>query len=254
MNDHTAILETPTGSEIFWSDDRAFGEGTSLSLGLRNSKTLRPPLDRNLKEHTFCSRQARQDILANSDEDLRCMERLKAGEDLALNELMARWQNPLVHFILRYAGNFEDALDLAQETFVRVFENREHYEPRARFSTWLFTIATNLCRNLSRWRNRHPAVSMHSSGDEDESTLEDTMVAPGDTPSDSAERNDLASAVRRQIQDLPHDLKTVVLLFEYQDLGYEQIASVLGCTPKAVETRLYRARQLLRDRLERWLK
>ena len=180
------------------------------------------------------------------------MLRLKGGEDLALNELMGRWQNPLVSFILRYTGNEQDALDLAQETFIRVFEHRASYEPRSKFSTWLFTIATNLCRNQARWRERHPTVTLHSSGADDDSGIEDTTPAPGDTPADSAERHDLASAVREHIQRLPHDLKTTVLLFEYQDLGYEEIAAALGCTPKAVETRLYRARQLLRESLSRW--
>lgn len=180
------------------------------------------------------------------------MLRLKGGEDLALNELMERWQNPLVNFILRYVGNGQDALDLAQETFVRVFEHRASYEPRSKFSTWLLTIAANLCRNQARWRERHPTVSLHGSGENGDPGLEETTPAIGDTPADSAERHDLASAVRQHIQALPHDLKTVVLLFEYQELGYDEIASALKCTPKAVETRLYRARQILRARLRRW--
>lgn len=180
------------------------------------------------------------------------MNRLKAGDDLALNDLIGRWQTPLVAFILRYTGNPSDALDLAQETFVRVFESRHRYQPSAKFSTWLFTIATNLCRNHARWRERHPTISRHGSGEEDDGSLESTMPAPGETPADTAERNDLANAVREHIQALPHDLKTVVLLFEYQELGYEEIAVALACTPKAVETRLYRARQLLRASLSRW--
>jgi RNA polymerase sigma-70 factor (ECF subfamily) len=187
-----------------------------------------------------------------SPDDVQCMSRLKGGDDLALNDLMTRWQKPLVSFILRYTGNEQDALDLAQETFVRVFEHRGSYEPRSKFSTWLFTIATNLCRNRARWCERHPTVTLHGSGDDDDTGLESTVPAPGDTPADSAERHDLASAVREHIQKLPHDLKTVLLLFEYQDQGYEEIAASLGCSPKAVETRLYRARQLLRDSLSRW--
>ncbi len=186
------------------------------------------------------------------DTDTETMLRLKGGDDLALNELMIRWQTPLVSFILRYTGNEQDALELAQEAFLRVFENRDHYEPRSKFSTWLFTIATNLCHNLARWRERHPTVTLHGSGEDDAHGIEDTLPAPGDTPSESAERSDLASAVRQHIQALPHDLKTAVLLFEYQDLGYEEIAAALGCTPKAVETRLYRARELLRASLSRW--
>jgi len=187
-----------------------------------------------------------------SPDDVQCMLRLKGGDDLALNELMGRWQNPLVSFILRYTGNEQDALDLAQETFVRVFKHRAGYEPRSKFSTWLFTIATNLCRNQARWRERHPTVTLHGSGDDGDPGLEGTLPAPGDTPADNAERDDLASAVRQHVQALPHDLKTAVLLFEYQDLGYEEIAATLGCTPKAVETRLYRARDILRASLSRW--
>jgi RNA polymerase sigma-70 factor (ECF subfamily) len=189
---------------------------------------------------------------SGADEDAGIMLRLKAGEDLALNELMNRWQESLVGFILRYTGNAEDALDLAQETFVRVYESRSRYEARSKFSTWLFTIATNLCRNHARWRSRHPTVSFDGAKQSDEPSLEETIKAAGDSPYDSAERDDLASAVREHIQKLPHDLKTVVLLFAYQDLSWEEIAVALGCTPKAIETRLYRARQLLRESLSRW--
>jgi RNA polymerase sigma-70 factor (ECF subfamily) len=186
------------------------------------------------------------------DEDAEIMLRLKAGEDLALNELMNRWQTPLVSFILRYTGNAEDALDLAQEAFVQVYESRHRYQPSAKFSTWLFTIAANLSRNLARWRARHPVVPLDQAEDDGEPSLGSLIPAPGDSPSDSAERNDLARAVRQHVENLPHDLKTVVLLFEYQDFSYEEIAATLGCTPKAVETRLYRARQLLRESLARW--
>src|SRR5438045_3684132 len=113
------------------------------------------------------------------DADTQAMLRLKGGEDLALNELMARWQTPLVSFILSYTGHAQDALDLAQETFVRFFENRSHYEPRSKFSTWLFAIATNLCRNLARWRERHPTITLHGSGEDDAQGIEDTLPAPG---------------------------------------------------------------------------
>ena len=184
--------------------------------------------------------------------DVELMQQLKAGDDLALNDLVARWQEPLVSFVLRYTGNEQDALDLAQETFVRVYECRERYVPSGKFSTWLFTVASNLCRNQARWRERHPTISLNARTDEAESAIEQAVPSPGDTPADSAERNDLASAVREHIQKLPHDLRSAILLFEYQDLGYEEIAAILNCSTKAVETRLYRARKLLRDSLARW--
>ena len=165
---------------------------------------------------------------------------------------MSRWQKPLVAFILRYTGNEQDALDLAQETFVRIFESRDRYTPRGKFSTWLYTIATNLCRNQARWRERHPTVTFHNPKIDDELGLENTLASPGDSPADSAERDDTASAVRAHIQELPHDLRAVILLFEYHDQSYDEIAATLGCTRKAVETRLYRARNLLRESLARW--
>lgn len=190
---------------------------------------------------------------AEPDYDAEIMLRLRNGEETALNELMARWQQPLVSFIYRYVGNQSDALDLAQETFVRVFENRKGYKPKAKFSTWLFSIAANLCHNLVRWRNRHPTVALtHDENDADHHDLLETLPSLERSPADTASSNDLANAVRQHVQELPHDLKTVVLLFEFEDLSYEEIARVLGCSTKAVESRLYRARNILRDRLTRW--
>ena len=186
------------------------------------------------------------------DTDAALMLALKDGDDLALNEIMRRWQTPLVSFIFRHVGNHSDALDLAQETFVRVYESRARYQPSAKFSTWLFTIASNLCRNLARWRERHPTVSLDAPTDQDNAGLGSVIPAPVESPSDSAERNDLASAVRQHIHALPHDLKTAVILFEYDEMSHEEIGQVLGCSAKAVETRLYRARKILREALLRW--
>ncbi len=182
----------------------------------------------------------------NADTEL--MLRLQAGDDTALNRLMTGWQTPLVRFIYRYIGNQEEALDLAQETFVRVYQARHTYRPKTKFSSWLFTIASNLCRNYKRWEHRHPTVAMVS--EDGETDMADSLPGSEKTPRDTAAHNDMAAKVRAAIQSLPHDLKTVVLLFEYEDLSYEEIAGVLGVSAKAVETRLYRARKLLKELLE----
>ncbi len=179
------------------------------------------------------------------------MLRLKAGDDLALNALMTRWQLPLVSFIQRYVGNEAEALDLAQETFVRIFESRHRYKPNAKFSTWMFTIASNLCRNFFRWQKRHPAVPLDAPVPNARS-LSDSIESSAASPADAAERDEFSAAVREQIHALPHDLKTAILLFEYEDLSYQEIAGVLGCSTKAVETRLYRARKILRQKLVAW--
>jgi RNA polymerase sigma factor (sigma-70 family) len=187
----------------------------------------------------------------SSDVDRADMLRLKGGDDLALNDLMSRWQIPLVSFIQRYVGNEAEALDLAQETFVRIFESRRRYKPDAKFSTWMFTIASNLCRNFFRWQSRHPAIPLDAPAPNGRS-MGDTVESSSASPSDTAERDELAAAVREQIHALPHDLKIAILLFEYEDLSHQEIAGVLGCSAKAVETRLYRARKILRQKLAVW--
>ncbi len=174
------------------------------------------------------------------------MLRLRDGQDLALNELMARWQTRLVSFIDRYVGNQTDALDLAQETFVRVFESRRRYKPTAKFSSWLFQIASNLCRNHFRWNERHPTVSLDSATN-DGGNWSDSLPSEAESPAETIARNELAAAVRDRVHALPHDLKAALLLFEYEKLSYDEIAVALGCSKKAVETRLYRARNILRD-------
>jgi RNA polymerase sigma-70 factor, ECF subfamily len=185
-----------------------------------------------------------------ADPDAELMLRLKNGEDWILNELMTRWQQPLVAFIYRYTGHETDALDLSQETFARVYATRNRYTVRAKFSTWLFTIAANLCRNYLRWRQRR--------GESVPETLESEDAEPGeslqsldDSPDQAAIRSESISLIKTAIDKLPHDLKTVILLHEYQSLSYAEISSVLGCSVKAVEMKLYRARHLLRERLSR---
>ena len=185
----------------------------------------------------------------HNDPDYSCMVRLIAGDELALNELMERWQKPLLSFILRYVGNYADSIELAQETFVRVYHHRSRFNFKSKFSTWLLTIATNLCKHHARWRKRHPTVSLDDTAGMDEMVDEYLHISSEEIPSALTGRLELGKLVKEEIERLPHDLKTAVLLFAYDDLSYAEIAVILGCTPKAVETRLYRVRKLLAKRL-----
>ena len=184
-----------------------------------------------------------------NDPDFACMLRLKEGDDLALNELMERWQKPLHSFILRYVGNHRDSIELAEETFVRVYQHRGRFNFKSKFSTWLLTIAANLCRHHARWRKRHPTISLDDAASIDEVSEESLFVSAEEIPSALASRTELARLVKEEIEKLPHDLKTAVLLSAYDGLSYAEIGVILGCTPKAVETRLYRVRKLLAKRL-----
>jgi RNA polymerase sigma-70 factor (ECF subfamily) len=184
--------------------------------------------------------------------DVLAMQRLQAGDDLALNEIMARWKQPLASYLLRQLGNHEDALDLTMETFVRVYESRHRYSPSARFARWIFTIATNLARNHVRWKERHPEIALEAN-EEEESPL-DQLADGGPSAARQLEIKERAKAVRKAITDLPPDLRTAVVLFEYEGLSHAEIASIEGSTAKAIETRLYRARQYLEQKLAHWLK
>jgi RNA polymerase sigma-70 factor (ECF subfamily) len=188
-------------------------------------------------------------VSEDNDPDLARMVRLIAGDDSALNQLMDRWQKPLLSFILRYVGNHADSIELAQETFVRVYQNRSRFNFKSKFSTWLLAIATNLCRHHARWRTRHPAISLDETVSADEAYDRYLSISAEETPSGLAERSELAKLVRDEIDRLPHDLKTVIILFEYENFSYDEIGGILGCTSKAVETRLYRVRKLLAKRL-----
>ena len=188
-----------------------------------------------------------------NDRDRADMERLIAGQDTALNNLMERHATPVFHFLCRMVGNEDDANDLAQETFVRVFKSRGSFRTNEKFSTWLFTIAANLARNHFRWRSRHPNVSLETESPETEQTLGSTLPSDAPAPNEQALATERAAAIRAAVGKLPEDLREAIVLCEWEELSMAAAATVLKTTPKAVESRLYRARQLLRERLKSWL-
>ena len=195
----------------------------------------------------------RMDTTEADAQDQADMRRLAAGHDPALNDLMQRHATPVFHFLCRMLGNEEDANDLAQETFVRIFRSREKFRPTEKFSTWLFTIAANLARNQIRWRMRHPNLSLDAEGDGAEPSLASTLPATGPLPNEQAIAAERAVAVRAAVQKLPDDLRAAIVLCEWEECSVAVAAEILKASPKAVESRLYRARQILRGKLKQWL-
>lgn len=177
------------------------------------------------------------------------MARLAAGHDAALDDLMGRHGERLFHYLVRALQNEDDAADLAQETFVRVHRNRRKFDPRQKFSAWLYAIATNLCRDRLRWRARHPHVSLQAEPADGSPGLGETLPSATGSPAEELAAAERIETVRRAVQNLPEDLRLPLILAEYEDQSCAEIASVLKCTAKAVEMRLYRARQQLRARL-----
>lgn len=185
-------------------------------------------------------------------EDKLAMEQLRDGDDLALNEIMDRWTPRLGSYLTRMLGHEADVGDLLQETFVAVYRSRMRYRPKAKFSTWLFGIASNLARQKLRWRSRHPELSYDINLDEvKESPLNKEIEK---NPIHNIIDEERAMKVRSAILSLPDDLRNAIILSQYEELPYMQIAKILKCSVKAVETRVYRSKALLRKRLEEEIK
>ena len=179
---------------------------------------------------------------------------LQEGEAVALNRLIARWQRPLHSFAYRYVQNTADAHDLVAETFVRLYQQRGRLRPDTKLSAWLFTTLTNLCHNHHRWKRRHPTVTLDApagapGGDPERGTLADQLSADQPAPDAALVHDETLAAVRAAIDRLPHDLKVTLLLHHYDHHSYREISEITGCSERGVETRLYRARQQLREML-----
>lgn len=172
------------------------------------------------------------------------MERLRDGDDLALNELMDRWRKPILAYLYRTVGDYETAADLSQEVFVRLYQSRKKYQTIGAFPAFVFTIASNLAKNHFRWKKRHPEAEL---SDQVVTAIgADPAVAD---PAQSLEKSEAAAAVRIAVQRLPERLRNVVIRFHFNDLTHTEIATILRCSEKTVETRLYRARKALRGQL-----
>ena len=190
----------------------------------------------------------------NPDElDVQDMSRLAAGHDAALNELMERHGEKLFHYLVRSLQNEDDAADLAQETFVKAYQSRARFDPSQKFSTWLYAIASNLVRDRYRWRSRHPQVSLDAESDATGDSFRDSLPGSGPSPNESVQVEERAKAVRVAVAALPEELRQPLILAEYEERSHAEIGAILGCSAKAVETRIYRARQQLRASLGRLL-
>ena len=174
------------------------------------------------------------------------MARLVEGHEAALNELMDRHAEKLFHYLIRSLQDEDDAADLAQETFAKVYHNRSKFDPKQKFTTWLYAIASNLVRDRYRWRSRHPQASLDLENEDTGTSLKENLSTEGPGPDEQMQTEERATAVRNAVAGLPAELRQPLILAIYEGLSQSEIAEVLKCSVKAVETRIYRARQQLR--------
>lgn len=172
---------------------------------------------------------------------------LQNGESRALDRLVLRWEGRLYGFAWRYLHHEADARDMVASVFVRLFQQCHRLRDDTNLSAWLFTTTANLCANHQRWRRRHPNVSF------DVPAASDHLMDEATAPDAQLQHKELLTVLQQALANLPHDLKTTLLLHHYERLSCREISTITGCSIRGVETRLYRARQLLRARIDHLL-
>ncbi len=185
--------------------------------------------------------------------DADIMLQFKGGDKAAFEQLFDKYHRAIINFCYRLLGNLEDAEEVAQETFLQVYRSKDQYQPLAKFSTWLYTIAKNL--SLNRIRDRHSERFYDIQSEESEgNVLEETI--PSDTPSPEAEfsEKELSEIIKKAVDKLPPSIRIPFILNRYQEQSYEEIAKILEISETAVTLRMYRANQILAKRLSHYIK
>jgi RNA polymerase sigma-70 factor (ECF subfamily) len=193
--------------------------------------------------------------MALRDPDIRVMLRVRDDDPAAFSQLVEIYQHRLVGVMHHLIGNTEEAEDLAQEVFLRVYRTRKKYRPKAKFSTWLFTIANNLALNALRNRKRKPAIPLDvaDSGPLGPRPAEQLVRNRDAAPSTCLQHAELAARIRMALDKLNERQKLAVILNKFEDMGYAEIAEVMELTTKAVKSLLSRARARLREELQEYI-
>jgi RNA polymerase sigma-70 factor (ECF subfamily) len=193
--------------------------------------------------------------LAMRDPDIRIMLRVKSDDPAAFAELVELFNHRLITVLHHLLGNAEEAEDLAQEVFLRVYRVRKKYRPRAKFSTWLFTIANNLALNALRSRQRKPVVPLNvrDSGPLGPRPAEQLVKDRLNQPVQHMQQQELAGIVRKALDELNERQRVAVVLNKFEDMNYAEIAEIMGLTTKGVKSLLSRARENLRVALKDYI-
>jgi RNA polymerase sigma-70 factor, ECF subfamily len=183
--------------------------------------------------------------------DVELLKRVASGDEDAFRLLYERHHRLAYAVIYRHLGHSGEAEDLVQEAFLRVYRAADTYEPTAKFSTWFYTIVTNLCLNYKRTKARDRLRLLGGKGPDDDARLEE-VAADDVAEHDSLDIEERARMVREAMDELPDNQRMVLILSRYEDKSYEEIAEILGTTVPAIKSLASRARGTLRDKLQRF--
>jgi RNA polymerase sigma-70 factor (ECF subfamily) len=194
-------------------------------------------------------------MLALRDPDIRLMLRVRDDDNAAFAEIVDAYRDRLVTVLQHLVGAHSEAEDLAQEVFLRVYRARKRYHPRAKFSTWLFTIANNLALNHLRTRQRKPTVplNLRDSGPLGPRPAEQLVQHRDGAPPQHMQQQELSDVVRQALDTLNERQRMAVVLNKFEDMGYAEIAEVMEMTVKGVKSLLSRARENLRLALKDYI-
>ena len=244
---HSGFAGFPGSNPGIPPEARVPGSRNPASHGYQQPETL--------IELTPAQAAARADAVARGDfselTDAEVMLELRAGNMAAFDVLLAKYRKPIMHFMFRMVHNQAVAEELAQEVFLRIYRSRETYRAEARFSTWLYRIATNLGVNHAR-DTRHERSASTIYLDEPDSDTGTTPDVADSTPSVETDmlRRERMKAIRQHVLALPERQKTAVLMHKYEGLDYKQIGEVLKLSESATKSLLFRAYQTLREKLK----
>jgi RNA polymerase sigma-70 factor (ECF subfamily) len=182
-----------------------------------------------------------------SDEEL--VARATAGDHDAFAQLVTRWERPIYALAYRTLRREEEARDVVQDAFLRAYRGLKGFKGEAKFSSWLYRITLNLCRDWMRKERRAPVAQVPEGTDPLD--LADQQAAPTESVEDLVARREMSAAVQLAMADLPEEQRTAIMLKEYHGLTFQEIAEMLDCPLSTVKTRLYQGLSVLRRRLER---
>jgi RNA polymerase sigma-70 factor (ECF subfamily) len=184
--------------------------------------------------------------LSYSDEEL--VARSQSGDVDSFNQLILRWERPIYALAYRVIGREEDARDVCQESFLRAYRALPGFKGEAKFSSWLYRITLNLCRDWIRRQRRAPVTQMPEEFDILEAA---GATGPSESIEDLVARQELTAVVERAMAILPPEQRTAIILKEYHGMTFQEIADLQGCPLSTVKTRLYQGLSVLRRHLER---
>ena len=189
------------------------------------------------------------------DPDAALMLRVKQGDREAFEELVEKYKQPVMNLVYRTLPDATEAEDLAQHVFLQVFKSAHRYEVSAKFTTWLFTIARNLCLNEIRRRSRHPAQSLDETfADSDDQPVRQAEDLKTFTPPDALLQAELEEKIEAALAELPEKQRTAILMCRGDEFSYEDIAKVLECSVSATKSLIHRGRETLKQKLKPYLK